>query len=173
MLEKLCFFKIIQKDIKRRGAVLEKSTKEHELEQYTVFSIGKQLCALSIGEVVEIIRVQTITDIPGVKEYIAGMINLRGSIIPVMDLRKRYGMPTPPMQKKARIMIVYHDGEDIGLIVDEVTMVTYVDRTQVEPPLELFNTIERGCFKGFAKANEQLIGILNLEKILYPDYEEV
>lgn len=148
---------------------MDESGKLKQFEQYTVFSIGGQLCALSIEEVVEIIRIQTITDVPDVKEYIVGMINLRGNIITVLDLRKRYKMLAQSFQKKTRIMIVHYDGEEVGIIVDEVMMVTYVDKTNVEPPLEMFNTIEKDCFKGFAKIDEQLIGILNLEKVLYPE----
>lgn len=152
---------------------MENIDRGHELQQYTVFSIGQQLCALSIEEVVEIIRVQTITEVPGVEAYIKGMLNLRGSIIPVVDLRKRFRMPVLPFQKKTRIIIVHVKGEDIGIIVDEVTMVTYVEKNQVEPPLDMFNSLEKDCFKGFAKTNAQLIGILNLEHVLYPDDEEV
>ncbi|EKN63070.1 chemotaxis protein CheW [Schinkia azotoformans] len=144
-----------------------------ELQQYTVFSIGEQLCALLIEEVVEIIRVHPITEVPGVKDFISGMINLRGSIIPVIDLRKRFRMNVPPFHKKTRIIIIHNQGENIGLIVDGVTMVTYVERKNVEPPLEMFNTLEKDCFKGFAKINEQFIGILNLEKVLFPYDEEV
>ena len=144
-----------------------------ELVQYTVFSIGKQLCALLIEEVVEIIRVLPITEVPGVKGFISGMVNLRGSIIPVIDLRKRFRMKVPPFQKKTRIIIVHNQAENIGLIVDEVTMVTFVEQKSVEPPLDMFNSIEKDCFKGFAKINEQFIGILNLEKVLFPDDDEV
>lgn len=139
--------------------------------QYVVFSINKQLCALAIEEVVEIIRVQTITEVPGIKEYISGMINLRGKIIPVIHLRKRYHMEGEPFTKKNRIIIVEEDSEDIGLIVDEVVMVTYIEEQDLEPTLEMFNTLEKGCFKGFAKVKDELIGILNKNKVLYPDLE--
>ena len=139
------------------------------LEQYTVFSIGEQLCALLIEEVVEIIRVLPITEVPGVKNFITGMINLRGSIIPVIDLRKRFGIKASPFQKKTRIIIVHNQGESIGLIVDEVTMVTFIEHESVEPPLELFNTLDKDCFKGFARFNELFIGILNLERVLFPN----
>ena len=140
--------------------------------QYVVFLIENQLCALSIKEVVEIIRIQPITEVLGERNYIAGMINLRGSIIPVLHLRKRYNMPIVSFNKKSRIIIVRNEHEEIGLSVDEVLMVTHIEEEQLEPPLEMFNTIETDCFKGFAKVKEQLIGILNLEKVLYPDGEK-
>ena len=142
---------------------------EQLVGQYVAFLIEEQLCALSIKEVVEIIRIQPITEVQGERTFISGMINLRGSIIPVLHLRKRYHMPIVSYNKKSRIIIIRNDHEEIGLIVDEVLMVTHVEEDQLEPPLEMFNSIERECFKGFAKVKEQLMGILNLEKVLYPD----
>lgn len=156
----------------REGENMESTLSVNELEQYTVFLIGEQECALSIREVVEIIRIQTIIDVPGVEDYIVGMINLRGSIIPVVDLRKRYRLVDGAFQKKTRIIVVSDDGENIGLIVDEVIQVTYVNKENIEAPLEMFNTLEKECFKGFAKVNEKLIGILNLKKVLYPHIDE-
>ena len=79
---------------------MEQVENEHELEQYTVFSIGKQLCALRIEEVVEIVRVHTITEVPGGETFILGIINLRGSIIPVIDLRKKFRLKAPPISEK-------------------------------------------------------------------------
>lgn len=140
--------------------------------QYVVFLVEEQLCALSIKEVVEIIRILPITEVLGERDYISGMINLRGNIIPVLHLRKRYKMPIVPFNKKDRIIIVWNDNEEIGFIVDEVLMVTHIDEEQLEPPLEIFNSIEKNCFKGFAKVTEQLIGVLNLEKVLFPDEEK-
>lgn len=151
---------------------MENISNEHLVGQYVVFLVEKQLCALSIKEVVEIIRIQPITEVIGERDYIAGVINLRGSIIPVLHLRMRYNMPLIDFNKKSRIIIVRNDNEEIGLIVDEVLMVTDVEDEQLEPPLEIFNAIEKDCFKGFAKVREQLIGILNLDKVLYPDEEK-
>lgn len=140
--------------------------------QYVVFLMNNQLCALSIKEVVEIIRIQPITEVKGERKYIAGVINLRGSIIPVIHLRLRYRIPVVSFNKKSRIIIVRNDQEEIGLIVDEVLMVTHIELEQLEPPLEMFNAIEKDGFKGFAKLTDQLVGILNLDKVLYPDEEK-
>lgn len=140
--------------------------------QYVVFSINNQLCTLSIEEVIEIIRIQEITEVPGINDYIIGVINLRGKIIPVVHLRKRYKMPVISFNKKTRIVIIEDNGENIGLIVDAVKMVTHLQEDDVEPTLEMFNSLEKDCFKGFAKKNDQLIGILNCHKVLYPEYKE-
>lgn len=147
---------------------MKKFENEQLIGQYVVFLMEKQLCALSIREVVEIIRIQPITEVVNERTYIAGVINLRGSIIPVLQLRSRYNLPLIPFNKKSRIIIIRNEDEAIGLIVDEVLMVTNIDDEQLEPPLEMFNTIEKDCFKGFAKIEDQLVGILNLQKVIDP-----
>lgn len=133
--------------------------------QYVVFLINKQLYAFSIEEVVEILRVPMITSIPGINSVIEGVINLRGSIIPVVNLHKRFSLPIPEKHKKNRIVIVQGKNENIGLIVEEVKMVTKFDENNVEPISE--ETIEKDVIIGFAKHKGQVIGILNLEKVLY------
>lgn len=151
---------------------MKEYNKEQLLGQYVVFLVEKQICALPIQEVVEIIRIQPITEVVNEREYVAGIISLRGSIIPVVHLRKRYQLPIIPFNKKTRIIIIQIGDENIGLIVDEMLMVTEIRTEQLEPPLEMFNTIEKDCFKGFAKLEEQLIGIFNLQKVLYPEIEK-
>lgn len=151
-----------------KGGIIGVTIKNLE-GQFVVFSINKQLYSVAIKEVVEIIKVQSITNIMGVKEYICGVINLRGKIIPVISLRKRYQLPIISFNKKTRIIIVQEDSEQIGLIVDEVNMVTNVQHENVEPPIEMFHQIEKDCFKGFAKVDDKLISIFNLKKVLYPE----
>ena len=121
---------------------------------------------------VEIIRIQPITEVLGERDYISGMINLRGSIIPVLHLRKRYDMPIVSFNKKTRIIIVHNENEEIGLIVDEVLMVTHIEEEQLEPPLTCLIRSKQIVLKDLRKVKEQLIGILNLEKVLYPDQEK-
>lgn len=138
--------------------------------QYVIFAVQDQLCAFTIDEVIEIIQIQMITELPGTKSFITGVINLRGNVIPVVDLRKRYEVSTIPFTKKSRILIVQDDTEKIGLIVDEVMMVTNVNKENVEPPQGMFTYIEKDCYKGFAKLDEEmLIGIFIIKKILYPN----
>lgn len=142
-----------------------KETNYIEGVQYVVFAINKQLYSFSIKEVVEILRVPMITSIPKINEIIEGVINLRGNIIPVVNLHKRFHLPIPPKNKKNRIVIVQGKNENIGLIVEEVKMVTKFDENNVEPTSG--ETIEKDIFNCFAKLNGQLVGVLNLEKVLY------
>lgn len=133
--------------------------------QSVVFSINNQLLSVLIEEVVEILRVPIITTVPGIHPTIEGVINLRGNIIPIVNLHKRFEFPIPPGHKKNRIVIVQGKNEQIGLIVEEVRMVTDFDEKNVEPPHS--QTIDEDVFIGFAKLEERVIGILDLEKVLY------
>ncbi|WP_456279172.1 chemotaxis protein CheW [Bacillus sp. AK128] len=133
--------------------------------QFVVFSVNQQLYSLSIEEVVEILRVPTITSIPGINEMIEGVINLRGSIIPVVSLHKRFNLQVPVKHKKNRVVIVQGENENIGLMVEDVRMVTKFSADHVEPPPGM--SIDEDIFTGFAKLDGQVIGILNLKKVLY------
>lgn len=137
--------------------------------QYVVFTINQQLYSFSVKEVVEILRVPMITGIPGIDEVIEGVINLRGNIIPVVNLHKRFQLPIPKKSKKNRIVIVQGKNENIGLMVEEVKMVTKFDEDNVEPPSG--ETLEIDLFNCFAKLNGQVVGVLNLNKVLY-DYKK-
>lgn len=134
--------------------------------QYVVFEINNQLYSFSIKEVVEILRVPEITAVPGTHSVIEGVINLRGNIIPIVNLHKRFNMPQlSERTKKSRIVIVQGEQEHIGLIVEEVRMVTNFDEDHIEEPLG--QTLEREIFVNFAKSDGRVIGILNLMNVLY------
>lgn len=133
--------------------------------QFVVFTINEQLFSLSIEEVVEILRVPVITSVPGIDESIEGVINLRGSIIPVVSLHHKFSLTPPDATKKSRVVIVQGENENIGIIVDEVKMVTRFDETNVEPPPGI--QLEADTFSGFAKLDTKVIGILNLLSVLY------
>ena len=133
--------------------------------QSVVFSLQNQLYSLLVNEVVEVLRVPQITSVPGIDPKIEGVINLRGNIIPILNLHKRFQLPIPEKNKKNRIVIVQGKNENIGLMVEEVWMVTKFEENDVEP--KHTHTIDEDIFLGFAKMNGQVIGILNLEKTLY------
>lgn len=133
--------------------------------QFVVFSIHNELYSFSIAEVVEILRVPEVTEVPGIHEVIEGVINLRGAIIPIVNLHKRLQIERPAPTKKNRIVIVQGQGEHIGLMVEEVRMVTHFDEQDVEPTPG--KQLEEDLFMKFAKMDGQIIGILNLHKLLY------
>ncbi|RUL47911.1 purine-binding chemotaxis protein CheW [Lysinibacillus antri] len=136
--------------------------------QFVVFSLNNQLYSLSVKEVVEILRVPKITNVPGIPHLIKGVINLRGSIITIINLHERFQLPQPESDKKNRVFIVQGDNENIGFIVDEVKMVTKFDVEETEPPFGI--KIDKDLFVGFAKLDGEVIGILNIEKVLYNEH---
>jgi len=140
-------------------------TKQRESVQFVVVSINQQLYSFLIEDVVEILRVPVITTIPGISPLIEGVINLRGNIIPVVNLHKQFNLPIPKKHKKNRVVIVQGRNENIGLMVEEVRMVTKFEATNVEPTSG--QALEEDMFSGFAKLDEQVIGVLNLDKVLY------
>lgn len=133
--------------------------------QSVVFSIDHQIYSVLIEQIVEIVRVPIITSVPGIDPIIEGVINLRGNIIPVVNLHRRFQLPIPEKHKKNRIVIVDVNGENIGLIVEEVKMVTTFDEEDIEPPHH--QAIDEDVFTSFAKYEGQVIGVLNLHKVLY------
>lgn len=137
--------------------------------QFVVFSINNQLYSLSIEEVIEILRVPVITAVPGINYMIEGVINLRGSIIPVVSLHKRFNLPKSAANKKNRIVIVQGKHEYIGVMVDEVKMVTRFNESSIEPVSG--QMVEEEVFKSYAKHEGEVIGVLNLGKVLYGQSE--
>ena len=92
----------------------------------------------------EIIRMQDITTVPRTPEFVEGVINLRGKVTPVVDLRKRFGLPVPEQSKENRIVVVDIGGQDIGVVVDAVTEVLRISSNSVEPPSSVITSAESG-----------------------------
>jgi purine-binding chemotaxis protein CheW len=144
-----------------------------DANQYVIFYIQEESYCLAIDEVIEIIRPRTITFVSGVKEYIEGVINLRGKIIPIINLRKRFKLAPIPTEKKSRILIVTgQEEEQIGLMVDEVRMVHFIQEAQLERPPDSFRSKEQSCIKSVAKVDNDVIAVIHLQQILYPEQQE-
>jgi purine-binding chemotaxis protein CheW len=133
--------------------------------QSVVFSLENQLYSVLVEEVVEVLRVPNITPVPGITKNIEGVINLRGNIIPVLNLHKRFQLTIPEKNRKNRIVIVQGKNENIGLIVEEVWMVTKFEEENLEAKTN--TNLMHNVLQGYAKMDGQVIGILNLEKVLY------
>ena len=137
--------------------------------KYVVFSVGEEVYSLGIEEVLEIIRPRPITSIAGVKEYIEGVIHLRGNIIPVVNLRRRLGLPVKQLDKHGRVLIVKGENDEkIGLVVDHVKMVTNTKDSEIEGTPDPLQSHTDGFVVGMAKQDDQVIGMLDLRRLLYP-----
>jgi purine-binding chemotaxis protein CheW len=140
--------------------------------QVVGFRIGNETFGVRIGSVREIVRVPEITAVPSAPETVEGVINLRGKIIPVMDLRKRFGQSEIQPDKKNRILVVELDNKLVGLIVNAASEVLKIAPSEIEAPGNLFAEGESGYVTGVGKLKGRLIILLDIAKLLHrPEFK--
>ena len=137
-----------------------------ETLQLVSFKLGNEEFGVDILQVQEIIRMQNITRVPNAPHFVEGVINLRGRVIPIIDLRKRFDLGDHERDKNTRIMVVKIDNIVVGLIVDEVSEVLRIPADTVEPPPPIVAGIESDFIKGVGKLEGRLLILLDLNKIL-------
>ena len=138
------------------------------------FRIGNETYGVRIGAVREIVRVPEITSVPSAPELIEGVINLRGKIIPVMDLRKRFGQTEIVSDKKNRILVVELEDKLIGLIVNAASEVLKIPPSEVDSPGSVFAEGESSYVTGVGKLKGRLIILLDIAKLLQrPEYKRL
>ena len=145
---------------------METNTLQQDEQQLVVFDLSTEAYGVDIGAVREIIRLQDITKVPRTPEFVEGVINLRDKVIPVVDLRKRFGLPAEEESKENRIVVVDIGAQDIGVIVDAVTEVLRIATQSVEPPASVIITADSEYLLGIAKLDSRLIILLDLEQVL-------
>jgi purine-binding chemotaxis protein CheW len=138
------------------------------------FRIGNETYGIRIGAVREIVRVPEITAVPSAPDLIEGVINLRGKIIPVMDLRKRFGQTEIISDKKNRILVVELENKLIGLIVNAASEVLKIPPSEVDSPGSVFAEGESSYVTGVGKLKGRLIILLDIAKLLQrPEYKRL
>ena len=130
------------------------------------FRIGRETFGIPIDLVHEIVRVPEITYVPDSPEYVEGVINLRGKIVSVVDLRKRFNEKQISSTKKNRILVAEVDGKLVGLIVDSASEVLKIPDTSVDLPPTMFDEGELQYVTGVGKLNGRLIILIDLTRIL-------
>lgn len=133
-------------------------------EQLVIFQLNDQQYALPIQETQEIIRMSNITRVPNTKHYVEGIINLRGSIVPVISLNKRLNLPVTGYGEDTRIIVVEHGGQKVGMIVDVVLEVGRFTEDEIEPPSVAGDSVD--YLKGVVKKKDQLWLLLNLGQVI-------
>jgi purine-binding chemotaxis protein CheW len=131
--------------------------------QIVVFELGDERYGLDIATVYEIIRHQPITAVPQAPAFVEGVINLRGRIIPVVDLRDRFGMATGSLTKASRIVVCEAAGTRVGLVVDGVSEVLMIAAEAIEPTPEVAAGYDAAYLRGIAKLGDRLIILLELD----------
>jgi len=138
---------------------------EERILQLVTFKLENEEFGVDILKVQEINRMLTITKIPNAPSFVEGVINLRGKIIPIVDLRKRLGFNSRAYDKSTRIIVVELDGLVLGFIVDSVSEVLRVSESTVEPPPSIMGGIESDYIEGVGKLDNRLLILLELGKI--------
>lgn len=132
--------------------------------QLVIFELAEQLYALPIQETQEIIRMAVITKVPNTRSYVEGIINLRGSIVPVINLNRRLGLPIKDYDDSTRIIVVEYNGQKVGMIVDNVQEVGRYTADEVDPPVVDGDNVD--YISGVVKKGENLWLLLNLAKVM-------
>jgi purine-binding chemotaxis protein CheW len=142
--------------------------------QVVGFRVGNETYGVRIAAVREIVRVPEITSVPNAPEIIEGVINLRGKIIPVMDLRKRFGLAEIVTDKKNRILVVDLENKLLGLIVNSASEVLKISPSDIEAPGTVFAEGESGYVTGVGKLKGRLIILLDINKLLHrPEFKRL
>jgi len=134
--------------------------------QLVVFDLANEHYGVDIGAVESIIKMQEITVVPRAPRFVEGVTNLRGAVLPVIDLRKRFGLPAGEATQETRIVVTGMAGITAGMVVDGVSEVLRVPEEAIEPPSPLVMTVDSAFITGIAKVDERLVILLDLGKVL-------
>ena len=140
--------------------------------QLVSFNLGDEEYGVDILRVQEINRMVHITRVPKAPEFVEGVINLRGKVIPIVDLRKRFGLVAKPHDKNTRIIVVDIDGRTVGLIVDGVSEVLRFSMDTIEPPPPMVTGVDAEYIWGVGKLEDRLLILLDLSKVLANEEKE-
>ncbi len=137
---------------------------------YLTFKLGEEQYGIHVSQVLNILKMVKITEVPKSPNYMKGVINLRGSVLPVIDIRIKFGMPEKGYTNSTCIIVMDldMDGETIylGTIVDEVLSVHEIEEKQVEPPPSIGSKYKSAFIYGMAKVDENFIMLLDMQKVL-------
>ncbi|GGB30464.1 chemotaxis protein CheW [Lentibacillus populi] len=131
-----------------------------------VFQLKNEEYAVSVEQVGSIERIEPITRVPQTADFVKGVINMRGVVTPIIDLRKRFGIEEAEYSEATRIIIVYMDDIEVGLIVDAANDVIDIPESSIEPAPEVVGTVDVDYLEGVAKLKNRLLILLNLQKVL-------
>ncbi|DAB38112.1 MAG: chemotaxis protein CheW [Sulfuricurvum sp. RIFOXYD2_FULL_44_160] len=148
---------------------MEQNTTQSRRERYLTFFLGEEQYGIAIDRIKEIIAIMKVTNVPKTPEYMRGVINLRGSIIPVVDTRLRFGMETKEEDMHTAIVIVEVDKVNIGFIVDRVEEVASIDSANMSDPPKFGNNIDTDFICSMAQMEDNVVMILDVLKLFEAD----
>ncbi|CRF31731.1 chemotaxis protein CheW [Brachyspira intermedia] len=154
---------------------IESTENRVDLEDSTnlvTFRLGSGEYAIDIMQAKEIIKMEKITLIPNAPDFVEGVINLRGNIIPIIDLKKRFNLEETEGDKNTGIIIVKIEDVDMGIIIDSISKVVSISNSDIQPPPPMLSGIGQKYIKGVGKLEDKLLVVLDLEKLFTTDEEE-
>lgn len=134
--------------------------------QWVTFRLGNETYGINVLQVREVLRVSDITPVPGAPDYVLGIINLRGNVVTVLDIRTRFGMEQKQPDDNARIIIVEADEHVVGILVDGVAEVVYLRSTQIESAPNIGSEDSSKCIQGVYSRDNELLILVDLNKML-------
>jgi len=160
-----------QKVIGQEDLYDDEDDEDAQKDKFLTFTVGKEDYGLEIIHVTEIVGIQKITEVPDMPRYIKGVINLRGKVIPVMDVRRRFQLEDRDYDDRTCIVVVSIDNTAVGLVVDKVREVSDIPPSQIEPPPSVSEGNRQQYIKGLGKVEEEVKILLDTEKLLHRDAE--
>ena len=146
----------------------EPRREEPAIRQFVGFRLADEDYAIAITKIREIILMKPITRLPQVPDAIEGLINLRGTVIPIINLRKKFGLPARPFDDETRTIVVTVQEKTVGCIVDEVTQVMRITADQIQPMPVSMATAARRFISGLARLEDRLLILLDTDKLFGP-----
>jgi purine-binding chemotaxis protein CheW len=134
--------------------------------QVVSFKLGPEEYGVDIAQVQEINRMVTVTNVPRAPAFMEGVINLRGQLIPIIDLRTRFGMPRAEHTKNTRIVVTEVGTKRVGMVVDSVSEVLRLPLDAIEPAPDMISGVDTEYIRGVGKMNDRLIILLDLAKVV-------
>ena len=151
----------------------EEEEEDTQKNKFLTFKIAKESYAIEIKYVTEIIGIQKITEVPDMPVFIKGVINLRGRIIPVMDVRIRFNMAPKEYDERTCIVVVNVERSSVGFVVDEVSEVVDISENQIEPPPRTHKGEGHKYVQGMGKIGEEVKILIDVAKLLQDEIEEL
>lgn len=156
------------------ASTLESATKELNQQiglttdgsQFLTFQLGDELFGVDILRVQEIKGYTAVTKIPNTPPHIKGVLNLRGTIVPIVELRTKFGMPTIDYTMFTVIVVVVVKEKIMGLVVDAVSDVLNIDKKDIQPPPEFGTKVDLRALTGIGKSGDKLVALLNIDRLL-------
>ena len=148
-----------------------------QTQQYLTFVLAAEVFAMGILAIKEIIEYADVTEVPMMPEYVRGVINLRGAVVPVIDLSVRFGKPSSPVTKRTCIVIIEvetrRERHVLGVVVDAVNAVLDIPGSEVEPPPAFGASIRTDFIRGMGKVNGKFVILLDVDHVLAADEMDV